>query len=303
MVTINNLIKYVFHKSEHILINFADKIYIVIFINFALPFILGYKKSRKVYCYNLKLNNIHILTENYFLKIAYKTPNTLASEHENYCIIKTQFPLICDLIPIQSPFYIWNKFGIKFMKLEKIETESENLEAFKLIFDTFKSYGKLKYCYLKDFKNINIGLIALSDKLDPEQFSNLNSIINVFLKNNQLLIGPVHNDFHPQNILKIREGNPKIIDLDCFDCSGIQSLDQLYYLVEKKNQQNNINWIDYLFGEFLLDEDCKEIDSWPYCKRELVIFFFLNRIGQEIRLFNSKHQLIDLKRVTLLLGV
>ncbi len=118
----------------------------------------------------------------------------------------------------------------------------------------------------------------------------MNKVLGGFLSLAIIHTGPVHNDFHPGNIMKNSAGDPRVIDFDCFHSFGIQAIDSLYYQSEKHAKKRNSSWLD-----ILEDYSGKDVAGaghhidWQGEARTLAFLTFLNVIGQEDRLYGMEY--------------
>ena len=116
--------------------------------------------------------------------------------------------------------------------------------------------------------------------------------VTKFLSNDKYSIGLVHGDFHSRNLMQDLSGLTKIIDLDCCRLLGVREFDALYFALEQKWSCDGSFWIDTLSDCLNHSESDTEKCLSKFgvtFSKELALTFFLDRIGQEISLFNIEY--------------
>jgi hypothetical protein len=247
-------------------------------------------------------NVTHILTRNFFYKVASGSSNTLELEFNNYNYVKTGYPGIGQYIPDYS-YRKGRRFSfLKLEKLSEIINDAENQEAALEVLNRMKEYGLKHIVKIQELQAIAFGLGLVKKTLPSDKYEELYGVINSFLTHNPVRLGPSHYDFHLKNILKNYRGEVKVIDFDCFTSAGIQAIDELYYHVEKQAIRKGYPWFPYVYEYCMLDHaNISRYVNWDGDRRILGILYFLNRIGQENALFNIVYSDAEILKIITLL--
>ena len=259
----------------------------------------GCQEIRKIIFFDLAFNNIHFLTRSHFYKISYKSPNTLDCEVNNYEMVSYYYKDIAVFLPFYKIFKHDGKIILRLKKLNPIVCIDENVIASKKIIKVFDELSIMGKVSLDSLPFIKEGLRIYEDIMSNFDYRYLFNRVSSFLQKSEILLGPVHNDLHPKNIMIDQSGNIKIIDLDCLSTLGIRAIDHLYYQIESNSQIHKNSWIDELTC-FVNNNDISFDVNWRYSKNILAILLLLNRVGIEYgkyKIIYSQNELNKIKKM------
>jgi thiamine kinase-like enzyme len=249
---------------------------------FFIPFVAGADKNTVLHT-NYAYGNVHILTSENFYKIAF-SGSTISREFENW----KKLNAYAVLRPFMPRAVKGKKFGFNFIKTDRLFPlqEKEIYNNAKTILDAFRSMGVKRQPQLHELEKINTGLQFIEKQFGKELASVYLEQLETILKT-PVFMGPMHGDFHEENILMNNAGNAALIDWDCFSECGIQAFDAISLLLFNLTKNNRKSWyrlmaenhlqkwalIDYpdLTGKFI---DIPE--------EHVSFLFFLNQLGVEI---------------------
>lgn len=154
---------------------------------------------------------------------------SLRKNYENYLLLKdTKLKNLVEYELIKKSQYYTME------RLEPINLRNEEVE--KIISSFFE----------KEVKEVNL------KEVKEELFSNIEKLekicsISIFFPTETLVDSCLmHGDLTKDNIMKNKNGDFLLIDLDRFTFNGIKGLDIFHYKVDKFSKQQGINYFDYL---------------------------------------------------------
>ena len=223
--------------------------------------------------------NLIFSTKNKFFKIKIDKASSLSKEIDNYIYIKNVYieKNINSILPVFES-------GRNFLITEKLEkiNKNEYFDAFQNVFLVFSIEDKyIKFCEY-NLANINKIIENFNYKIDGNNIK----LFNNYLKRNWdsiLKVGFCHGDLHTRNILKDKNGNYKIIDLDCFRPVGLRDFEVIYYVVELLWLENSLSWWNNLFelrknNQFEIYFNYLNLDL-----DDILPLFLLDRFSQDLK--------------------
>ncbi len=189
----------------------------------------------------------------------------LHNEYNNYLLLKES--RLLDLVD----YFLEKKYG--YFVMEKLLDVTYPVQEHKKI-----------YLQLSKIKSKNIGLSGL---LKNQVFSNalgyietecsdfyIEDILSLLKSKKTIKSYPMHGDLTQYNIMKNKEGNIVLIDLDRFSFNGIENIDRIHFAIEyyaKKRKK------DFFSITELMIKDKNISMQYFY----LLFLYFIYRIGVE----------------------
>ncbi len=201
----------------------------------------------------------------YMIPFGLLSSESLSKNYQNWVTLKDS--IYYELVDYKLVKESLNAFVYYNMdKLEALPRCDEN-KARKSIIDTFNKPEKEM---LLDY----IDVFSALEKLNLHCQINASQVKSILTKSNLLTqVGPTHGDLTPSNILVKKNGEVVIIDLDRFEMSGAQFIDEIHFHMESTGRILNKNWLE------LLPKRLAE-NTFP---KELLIGYFFYRLNAEIR--------------------
>lgn len=191
---------------------------------------------------------------------------SLKKSKENYNILRNS--IASELV--EYDFYsVDSKHGSWFVS-DRLR-QPENVEF--LLSDILRKLGKstsvrrldIKH-YLRLAKIYNVDRVFCRCNFEVEEFKH----------------GFSHGDLTHENILINSNDSPVIIDLDRFEVSGLQFIDELHFLVQLEAEKDSTNWLEILAELMGLSEEDR-LNRKIKHENKLLILYFIQRLDNELR--------------------
>lgn len=204
-----------------------------------------------------------------------------------------------EIEPLFIPLSLFSIDGLRVASLRRMEPIKDMEFGFscgKKILEKLASVAAGRVADYRIFPELELGLVVLSEHVNAEVLQRIKTRLAVACTKN-LLIGPVHGDFHLENILLSNDNEPLLIDCDCFRPAGMHLFDILYFAIELSRFEKgirNCSWLEEL------DLAVNERGRTPYWLQQLdladslmdlsldeaYLFFFVDRLGQDVRFYS-----------------
>ena len=230
--------------------------------------------------------NLLFSTESNIYKIPIDNKSTLLKEINNYKKVWSCFDLNHKEQIISC--FKSNK-NSNYLILQKYIpiSPSEYFDAFKYVFLSMSFLDKQEKCSSKTLQNISFSMKLFEDNLQNSEFEILKNRLDSILQN-PLSLGLCHGDLHSRNIMKDKNNQYKIIDLDCFKFCSVRDVDIVYYVSELLWLENKQNWKDNLLT--LLNDENRFSNYFTLLQlnlKDAIFIFFLERFGQDYFYYNE----------------
>lgn len=190
--------------------------------------------------------------------------------------------ILTDLIPRST---LERKLFWKVLKLEFLQPAERKLETAKIVYEKFNSLASPQ---------------ELGNEIIPFLKSKIqNTGMNTFLseiEEKQILIGPIHGDFHLNNIMRTNSGDLKVIDLDLSMRNWIRQFDLINVFVSEYILTQGLLWKEAFEATWRSEDDLALLDeSWSkyscYQKKIHFYLYYVKRTIDESVVFTSEEHL------------
>ena len=224
---------------------------------------------------------------------------------ERYKLYNQSFVLFEILYPNLNHYFIFPeiiKFGSVYVsKSKRIISRKSIIDDGLQLYQEFSKYGSIlniddrsRHFVLSGLKFIHYLKVNHLDIIQIRQ--KIDSYLDF-----HFFIGPIHGDFHLENILINDNDLPCLIDILDLGISGVQEFELFQLLIEFFAQTNKIRWIDTfrsdLFENFIsFVRSSANSNLIPDFKNLVpkIYLFALYRLGFEYKNFGNRYDLVSL---------
>lgn len=168
------------------------------------------------------------------------------------------------------------------------DNNEKKVNCARQLLQQLKAIGVVEKVRAENFAELQQGFSVLGRYVGEHQVSHVRAVVDK-LFSEPLLIGPVHGDFHQDNIVVAKDGRPLLIDADCFRSRGIQLFDVIYYCFEAAQREFTPirGWLEELSnalqGKSRFPYWLKQVNLSELLLPATLGLYFVTRLSQEHR--------------------
>ncbi|MBY0518465.1 MAG: aminoglycoside phosphotransferase family protein [Bacteriovoracaceae bacterium] len=177
-----------------------------------------------------------------------------------------------------------SNFFCNILNVESLLPTDRTFDAAKKIYDHFNA--------LASYQTLSLEIIPYLKK--EIHCAGMDFFLNQIEKK-EMLIGPIHGDFHLNNIMKNQSGELKIIDLDLSMKNWIRQFDLINVLVSEYILTQGVKWKEAFLAAWKNQMALAALDeSWPECSVEdkkihFYLYFIKRTIDEHVEFTSEEH--------------
>jgi len=222
-------------------------------------------------------------------KIAENKQSTIQIEYKNYLDALRYYPDSRNILPgikkRHPPFFSFLTMP-RYAPIDKNDSIDRAVHLYRKLQYTGSVEKKID---INGYWQLQAGMDMINKVFGISIRDHLYQVVQECLSLATYHVGLAHGDFHSRNILQDKEGNARLIDLDCMRMNGIQELDALYFILELEWSRTGQMWYDtlanYHKGNISVETEAIFSRFGIRYHKGLGVIYMLDRIGQENVLF------------------